>query len=73
MLLDSYVDKQLGIIHLLFHARILPLLLLIFKKVDKWTQITLDAIWKEQVQECIANDIKTGITEDGDLTEHTSS
>ena len=41
--------------------------------LDKWTQITLDAIWKEQVQECIANDINTGITEGEDLTEQTSS
>ena len=39
--------------------------------LDYWTQIALSAIWKEQVQECIANDIETGITEDWDIVDHT--
>jgi len=39
--------------------------------LDYWTQVTLDAIWKELVKECIQNDIETGITEDWDLVEHT--
>ena len=39
--------------------------------LDYWTQVTLDAIWKEQVQECIQNDIETGITEDWNLVQHT--
>ena len=40
--------------------------------LDYWTQVALDAIWKEQVKECIQNDIETGITEHWDLVEHTS-
>ncbi len=39
--------------------------------LDYWTQIALSAIWKEQIQECIANDIETGITEDRDIVDHT--
>lgn len=39
--------------------------------LDYWTQIALSAIWKEQIQECIANDIETGITEDWDIVDHT--
>jgi hypothetical protein len=39
--------------------------------LDYWTQIALDAIWKEQVQECIANDNETGITDDWELIEQT--
>jgi hypothetical protein len=35
------------------------------------TQIALSAIWKEPVQECIANDIETGITDDWDFVEQT--
>ena len=45
------------------------------KTLDYWTQLTLDAIWKEQVQECIKNDIETGNVEDSDdwlLIQHTS-
>jgi hypothetical protein len=37
------------------------------KLLDYWTQITIDAIWKEQVQECIHNDIETGKTDDWEL------
>ena len=39
--------------------------------LDYWTQIALNAIWKEQVQECIQNDIETGITDDCYLVENT--
>jgi len=31
--------------------------------LDHSTQVALSAIWKEQVQECIANCIETGITD----------
>ena len=41
------------------------------KTMDYWTQVALSAIWKEQVQECIANDIETGITDDWELIEQT--
>lgn len=34
--------------------------------LDYWTQLTLNIIWKEQVQECIKNDIETGKVEDSD-------
>ena len=37
------------------------------KLLDYWTQITIEAIWKEQVQECINNDIETGKTDDWEL------
>jgi hypothetical protein len=30
--------------------------------LDFYTKIALDSIWKEQVQECIKNDIETGKT-----------
>jgi hypothetical protein len=39
--------------------------------LDRWTEIALDAIWKEQVQECINNVIKTGNTDDWDFVEYT--
>ena len=39
--------------------------------LDHWTQVALSAIWKEQVQECIINDIETGITDDWELLEQT--
>ena len=39
--------------------------------LDYWAQVALSAIWKEQVQECIANDIETGITDDRDFVEQT--
>ena len=39
--------------------------------LDYWTQVALNAIWKEKVQECIANDIETGITDDCDFVEQT--
>ena len=39
--------------------------------LDYWTQIALCAIWKKQVQQCIVNDIETGITEDWDFIEQT--
>tara|TARA_A100001015_G_C14601718_1_gene560704 strand:- start:41 stop:229 length:189 start_codon:yes stop_codon:yes gene_type:complete len=38
----------------------------IIQKLDYWTQLTLSIIWKEQVQECIKNDIETGKVEDSD-------
>ncbi len=28
--------------------------------LDYWTQIAINAIWKEQVRECIQRDIETG-------------
>ena len=43
--------------------------------LDYWTRIALDAIWKENVQECIQNDIETGKVDDSDdwqLIQHTS-
>ena len=43
--------------------------------MDVWdynTQIALDAIWKELVQECIDNHSNTGLTYDLDLVEYTS-
>lgn len=43
--------------------------------LDYWTHITLDAIWKENVQESIKNDIETGKVDDSDdwqLIQHTS-
>jgi hypothetical protein len=39
--------------------------------LDYWTQITLDNIWKEQVQECIINHNNTGYTDDWDIVEYT--
>ena len=39
--------------------------------LDYWTQVALNAIWKEQVKECVQNDIETGITDDYDLVENT--
>jgi len=39
--------------------------------LDHWTQVALSAIWKEQVQECITNDIETGITDHCELLEQT--
>ena len=42
--------------------------------LDYWTQLTLNINWKEQVQECIKNDIETGKVEDSDdwqLIQHT--
>ena len=39
--------------------------------LDHYTKIALSAIWKDQVKECIANDIETGITDDWDLVEQT--
>jgi hypothetical protein len=32
--------------------------------LDFWTQVALDAIWKEQVKECVSNDTETGKTYD---------
>jgi hypothetical protein len=43
--------------------------------LDYWTRVALDAIWKENVQECIQNDIETGKVDDSDdwqLIQHTS-
>ena len=34
--------------------------------LDYWTRVALDAIWKENVQECIQNDIETGKVNDSD-------
>ena len=39
--------------------------------LDYWTKVALTAIWKQQVQQCIANDIETGITDDWDFVEQT--
>lgn len=39
--------------------------------LDRWTEIALDAIWKENVQECINNEIKTGSTDDWDFVQST--
>lgn len=42
--------------------------------LDYWTQVALDSIWKEQVCECIQNNIETGKIEDSDdwqLIQHT--
>lgn len=42
--------------------------------LDYWTQIALDAIWKQQVQECIINHNNnnyTGYTDDRDIVEYT--
>ena len=39
--------------------------------LDYWTQVALNAIWKEQVQECVVNNIETGITDDWELIEKT--
>jgi len=39
--------------------------------LDYWTQIAIDAIWKEMVQECILNQNKTGNTDDWDIVEYT--
>jgi len=44
------------------------------QNLDYWTQIALDAVWKEQVKECIANHLnnnKTGTTEDWDIVQST--
>lgn len=42
-----------------------------FKTIDYWTQVALTAIWKEHVQECIANDIETGFTDDWYIVQQT--
>jgi hypothetical protein len=39
--------------------------------LDYWTQVALSAICKQQVQQCIVNDIETGITDDWDFVEQT--
>jgi len=39
--------------------------------LDMCTNVSLNAIWKEQIKECIINDIETGITTDWDIVEHT--
>ena len=39
--------------------------------LDSSTMVALSAIWKEQVQECISNSIKTGITDDYYFVEQT--
>ena len=39
--------------------------------LDHYTKVALCAIWKEQVQECIVNDIKTGVTDNWELLEQT--
>lgn len=39
--------------------------------LDYWTNIALDSIWKQLVQECITNDIETGITHNWELIEQT--
>lgn len=46
------------------------------KTLDYWTQVTLTAIWKEMVKECIVNnkvvnDMETGITDDWDIVQQT--
>ena len=56
---------------------IVPINLATIEFLDYYTQIALDAIWKELVQECVQNDIETGKTveddfgEDWDVVSHT--
>jgi len=37
--------------------------------LDYWTKVAIEAIWKEQVQETIQNDLETGVNDDEDTSQ----
>ena len=37
--------------------------------LDYWTKVAIEAIWKEQVQETIKNDLETGVNDDEDTSQ----
>lgn len=37
--------------------------------LDYWTKVAIEAIWKEQVQETIRNNIETGKNDDEDTSQ----
>jgi len=37
--------------------------------LDYWTKVAIEAIWKEQVQETIQNDLETGTNDNEDTSQ----
>jgi hypothetical protein len=37
--------------------------------LDYWTKVAIEAIWKEQVQQTIQNDLETGVNDDEDTSQ----